>query len=585
MKKVILKSKLACIVMIAGLMLIAGKGFSQLPTIKINGTDMLVTDNSKFPFWLNEGQTLEPGTKVNYISVLQYKIAPAQAGGNDLQFDSVVLVTSIKTVPANKAWKIESVGLDISAGTAGVTGPTGPTGSDGIDGATGPTGADGVNGSNGLNGATGPTGNDGATGPTGNDGAAGATGSTGATGPTGPGSVPVCSTAPSTPGSISGNSSVCSNNTGVYFVANDTMATNYTWTYTGTGATVSGNTNQVTIYFSLTATSGDLSVTASNSCGTSGSSASYPVIVIPGPDANFTPSTSTPTWNQSVSFTPNTSGAQAYFWSFPLGNSSTSSNPSFTWPLLGVDKVSLYIFKNGCSASASMSMGTAASAHGSQAFTATGTPSGFQVPAGITSVSITAKGSVGGGSGGGYGGTSSGALAVTAGQWLYIYSGNSGGYNGGGSGYNTGGGASDVRTTFGDLNTRAIVGGGGAGAGGNPTCCSGGYGGGTDGEDGKCNGCSCSGGVGRKGTQTGGGAGGTKCSGSGTNGTAGTFGIGGNGGGGGGGGGWYGGGAACNDGTFGPQAGGGGSGYIGGVTGGSMTPNNNSSNGEVTLVW
>jgi hypothetical protein len=43
----------------------------------------------------------------------------------------------------------------------------------------------------------------------------------------------------------------------------------YIWSYSGTGATITGTSNSVLISFSATATSGTLSVSASNSCGTS----------------------------------------------------------------------------------------------------------------------------------------------------------------------------------------------------------------------------------------------------------------------------------------------------------------------------
>ena len=43
----------------------------------------------------------------------------------------------------------------------------------------------------------------------------------------------------------------------------------YKWSFSGTGATITGTTNSVLISFSLTATSGTLSVTATNGCGTS----------------------------------------------------------------------------------------------------------------------------------------------------------------------------------------------------------------------------------------------------------------------------------------------------------------------------
>ena len=43
----------------------------------------------------------------------------------------------------------------------------------------------------------------------------------------------------------------------------------YNWSYSGTGHTINGTGNSVTIDFNTTATSGTLSVTATNACGTS----------------------------------------------------------------------------------------------------------------------------------------------------------------------------------------------------------------------------------------------------------------------------------------------------------------------------
>ena len=52
-----------------------------------------------------------------------------------------------------------------------------------------------------------------------------------------------------------------------YIVASDPNVDSYTWSYSGTGATINGSTNSVTINFSGAATSGTLSVTPHNSCG------------------------------------------------------------------------------------------------------------------------------------------------------------------------------------------------------------------------------------------------------------------------------------------------------------------------------
>ena len=64
-------------------------------------------------------------------------------------------------------------------------------------------------------------------------------------------------------------STVCQGASNVaYTVPNDATVT-YTWVYSGTGATITGTTNSVTISYSTSATSGNLSVTATNGCGTS----------------------------------------------------------------------------------------------------------------------------------------------------------------------------------------------------------------------------------------------------------------------------------------------------------------------------
>jgi subtilisin-like proprotein convertase family protein len=85
------------------------------------------------------------------------------------------------------------------------------------------------------------------------------------------------------PSSISGNNSVCQSSTNNnYSVTNDPSATSYTWTYSGTGATITGTTNSVSINFSASATSGILSVVANNTCGSS-SASTLPVTINPLP--------------------------------------------------------------------------------------------------------------------------------------------------------------------------------------------------------------------------------------------------------------------------------------------------------------
>ncbi|HRI28812.1 MAG TPA: glycine-rich protein, partial [Chitinophagales bacterium] len=243
---------------------------------------------------------------------------------------------------------------------------------------------------------------------------------------------------------------------------------------------------------------------------------------------------------------------------------------------------------------------------GTQIFQFTGASQTFVVPAGVTSITVTAKGA--GGSDGYYedgppgeGGIVTTDLAVTPGQALNIYVGGLptgdyeeiGGYNGGGSSlaqyYGAGGGATDIRINGTALANRVIVAGGGGGAGYDGT--GGGNGGGLVGEAGDDDTNypdEAKGGGG--GTQSASGAGGF---GNGGSGYPGTLGQGGDGAdydyyGAGGGGGYYGGGGGGENAS---------GGYVGGGGGGSSytdltlctntqhTQGGNPGNGIVILNW
>jgi hypothetical protein len=61
----------------------------------------------------------------------------------------------------------------------------------------------------------------------------------------------------------------------------------YNWSYSGSGATINGTGNSITVDYDTDATSGILSVTATNSCGTSTMSRDISIIV--KPDATLSP--------------------------------------------------------------------------------------------------------------------------------------------------------------------------------------------------------------------------------------------------------------------------------------------------------
>ena len=86
---------------------------------------------------------------------------------------------------------------------------------------------------------------------------------------------------------ISAPSPVCQGSAGNIYTVPLSDGVTYNWSYSGTGHTINGTGNSVTIDFDLTATSGMLSVTATNSCGTS-PARNINIIVNPLPVATFT---------------------------------------------------------------------------------------------------------------------------------------------------------------------------------------------------------------------------------------------------------------------------------------------------------
>ena len=63
--------------------------------------------NISFPYWLKSGQTINIGANTKTVSVLEFNV-----DNNSLEFSQVLSINSLQTVPVNKVWKIESVGLN-----------------------------------------------------------------------------------------------------------------------------------------------------------------------------------------------------------------------------------------------------------------------------------------------------------------------------------------------------------------------------------------------------------------------------------------------------------------------------------------
>ncbi|PLX07178.1 MAG: hypothetical protein C0596_12355, partial [Marinilabiliales bacterium] len=91
---------------------------------------------------------------------------------------------------------------------------------------------------------------------------------------------------PDAAGAIAGSNTVCQGATSVaYNVPSITNAANYVWAYSGTGATITGTSENITIDFATNATSGDLTVYGVNPCGNGTISANYTITVDPLPAA------------------------------------------------------------------------------------------------------------------------------------------------------------------------------------------------------------------------------------------------------------------------------------------------------------
>jgi hypothetical protein len=140
---------------------------------------------------------------------------------------------------------------------------------------------------------------------------------------------------PAAAGTITGTATVCQGQTNVaYTVPSILNATSYIWSYSGTGHTIVGSTNNITISFSTTATPGNLTVIGNNTCGAGVVSANYPIIVNPLPAAAGT-ITGSPTVCQgqnAVAFSvPSITNATSYTWAYSgTGHTINGSSASVT---------------------------------------------------------------------------------------------------------------------------------------------------------------------------------------------------------------------------------------------------------------
>jgi hypothetical protein len=116
------------------------------------------------------------------------------------------------------------------------------------------------------------------------------------------------------PGAISGSATICMNANGLYSISSVPNATSYTWTVPAGLTIVSGQGTETLSVTATGTTSGTISVTETNACGTSLSS-DLAVTILPSPTVTISASDSSICSGDVVNLTA--MGASSYFWTSP----------------------------------------------------------------------------------------------------------------------------------------------------------------------------------------------------------------------------------------------------------------------------
>jgi hypothetical protein len=77
----------------------------NLPSLIIDNVSTQFSEIS-LPYWLKAGQTINIGTNAQSVSILEFTV-----NESNLMFSQTIALKNEQTVPANKVWKIEAIGL------------------------------------------------------------------------------------------------------------------------------------------------------------------------------------------------------------------------------------------------------------------------------------------------------------------------------------------------------------------------------------------------------------------------------------------------------------------------------------------
>ena len=76
------------------------------PVLVIDNVNITFKTGVSLPYWLKAGQTVNLGANAKSASILEFTVA-----NNNLVFSQAISLTATQTVPANKVWKIEGIGV------------------------------------------------------------------------------------------------------------------------------------------------------------------------------------------------------------------------------------------------------------------------------------------------------------------------------------------------------------------------------------------------------------------------------------------------------------------------------------------
>ena len=166
--------------------------------------------------------------------------------------------------------------------------------------------------------------------------------------------------APGAAGTITGMASVCQGESGIVFsVSSVSSAASYSWSVP-TGATITNGsgTNSITVSFSGSASSGNVQVTPSNTCGQGTASPAFAVTVnqLPASPASITGNTNLCESSSQTYSIATVSGATSYTWTLPAGWTGTSTTETINTTAGSNGGTVSVTANNSCGSSAAQSM-------------------------------------------------------------------------------------------------------------------------------------------------------------------------------------------------------------------------------------